>query len=259
LYLASGFAEGKSGANILASTMRARPYRGGWAISGKKQPCSLSASMDLLSASVTVVDGDRHARAVALVPADSPGIRIEPFWKSPILAGAESDSVILEDVFVPKDFVSFPQTEGALDPLEKLGYFWFWLLICASYTGIASALIDRVIREARGSAQDRAAMAAKIELCQAGLEGVAATAELGKPDVSSELPRLLLVRHELEEAIVQAASLAAGALGGMAFVGSGAVARLLASTRPLAMHPPGRATTIAALARFLEGESLELV
>ena len=56
--LSSGFAEGKSGQHILTPTMRAVPADGGITVSGAKKPCSLTWSMNLMSASVAV---RRHA------------------------------------------------------------------------------------------------------------------------------------------------------------------------------------------------------
>ena len=89
-----------------------------WRVSGSKRPCSLSRSMDLLTASVAVPDEDGGSRlGVALIPAESPGIRVEPFWSSWVLAGAESDAVILEDVEVHPDLVVYPEIglDGQLD------------------------------------------------------------------------------------------------------------------------------------------------
>ena len=56
--MASGFAEGRPGQSVLAPTMTAvAGPDGGWLVSGAKRPCSLSRSMDLLTASVAVPDG----------------------------------------------------------------------------------------------------------------------------------------------------------------------------------------------------------
>jgi alkylation response protein AidB-like acyl-CoA dehydrogenase len=54
--LSSGFAEGRSGQHILAPTMKAMMVDGGLRVSGVKKPCSLTWSMDLMSASTTVAN-----------------------------------------------------------------------------------------------------------------------------------------------------------------------------------------------------------
>src|SRR5439155_20341289 len=76
MLLASGFAEGRSGAKPLDMTMKARRAPGGgWLPTGKKKPCSLTYSMDFLTCGVVAECEDGvWRRGVGLVPADSPGI-----------------------------------------------------------------------------------------------------------------------------------------------------------------------------------------
>src|SRR5215207_3010721 len=86
--LSSGFAEGRSGQHILSPTMRATVTDGGLIVNGSKKPCSLTWSMDLMSASVAVADpdGGPDRSAVVLIPASSDGIERKPFWQSWVLA-----------------------------------------------------------------------------------------------------------------------------------------------------------------------------
>src|SRR5262249_5976772 len=80
MYLAWASAEGGAGSGRRAMTVRARRAPdGGWLISGRKKPCTLTYSMDFLSCGVSVEaeDGTRR-RAVGLVPADAPGIERRP-------------------------------------------------------------------------------------------------------------------------------------------------------------------------------------
>ena len=91
--LSSGFAEGKPGQHILTPTMRGRPADGGITVSGVKKPCSLTWSMNLMSASVAVADPDPNSTgtdrlAIVLIPAESAGIERAPFWQTTALAGA---------------------------------------------------------------------------------------------------------------------------------------------------------------------------
>ncbi|CAM5472702.1 hypothetical protein SFUMM280S_01035 [Streptomyces fumanus] len=105
--LASGFAEGRSGAGVLEPSMTATVTGDAIRINGVKRPCSLARSMDVLTASVLIPreDGQGEELAVALVPADSEGISVTGFWSSSFLAGAESEQVTLTDVLVPQDLV----------------------------------------------------------------------------------------------------------------------------------------------------------
>jgi alkylation response protein AidB-like acyl-CoA dehydrogenase len=257
--LSSGFAEGKPTQHILSPTMRGVRVEGGLKVSGDKKPCSLTWSMDLMSASVAVVDpdGGPERMAIILIPATSDGIERKPFWNNWALAGAESDQVTLTDVFVPDALSFYPDTGAVMDPIQERGFVWFELLIAASYLGAASALAERVILSGRGSADDRMMLAVELESAAAALEHVAAGVT-DTDDNDALLARALYARFGVERAIERASMAAAAAAGGMAFVGSSDVAYLLAVARALAFHPPSRGAASEPLARYLAGDPLTL-
>jgi alkylation response protein AidB-like acyl-CoA dehydrogenase len=216
--------------------------------------------MDLLSASVAVTEADGSQRmAVVLVPATADGIERRSFWGSRVLAGAESDAVELRDVYVPNELVFVPDDGPVMDPVQARGFVWFELLIAASYLGIASALVERVLGNGRGSAQERLILVAELESAMAGLEQTAAL--LVAPtngDTDTELARALCMRYATERTTERVAMTAAGLVGGMAFIGSDEVAYLLAASRPLAFHPPSLASAAEPLVRHLGGAPLTL-
>ncbi len=261
LLMASGFAEGRSGTGILAATMQARRTPAGFVVNGSKKPCSLSRSMDLLTASVMVAP-DPGANtdstfAVLLIPARSDGIACRPFWKSPVLAGAESDEVILTDVSVPEALAFVTDLPGELDPIQTCGFLWFELLITASYLGMASALVERVLSAQRGHHTDRALLGIELESAMTALEGIACQMTSG--GIGADLlGRMLLVRYAVERAIERATDLALALLGGMAFIQSAEVSYLLAASRGLSLHPPTRGSMSEALAAHRAGAALRL-
>ena len=257
--LSSGFAEGKPGQHILSPTMQAVAVEGGLRVSGSKKPCSLTWSMDLISASVAVKDpsGGPDRPAIILATADSEGLERRPFWNSWALAGAESDEVELRDVFVPDALVFYPQTGDTMDPIQARGFVWFELLIAASYLGAASGLAERVIGLPRASDGDKALLAIELESASAALEHVASIANT-TVDVDHLLSRALYVRYATERCIERAAMAAAAMAGGMAFIGSSDIAYLLAVSRALAFHPPSRAGASGPLAQHLSGANLTL-
>ncbi|HKD80597.1 MAG TPA: acyl-CoA dehydrogenase family protein [Candidatus Angelobacter sp.] len=254
LFLASGFAEGRAGANIMIPTVRADRVDGGYKVNGSKKPCSLTHSMDLLTASVAVPgNGNGDLRAVAIIPADAEGIGRKPFWNNWVLAGAESDELILKDVFVPEEYLFFPETQEVLDKVETGGFLWFELLITASYLGIASSLAERALVNCKGPAADRAMPAIELEGAASALEGIAHSMTVGKRD-DSMLARCLAVRYAIQGMIERAAALSAELLGGIAFVSSSEVSYLLAASRALAYHPPSRVGMAPTLCNyFLDG------
>ena len=260
--LSSGFAEGKPGQHILTPAMRGVPADGGITVSGVKKPCSLTWSMNLMSASVAVADPDPDSTrtdrlAVVLIPADSAGIQRAPFWQTTALAGAESDQVTLTDVFVPEALIFYPQDSESMDPIQARGFVWFELLVSASYLGAATNLAERAIARGRGSDEDRAGLAIELETMAAALEQVAAFAATAD-DNDALLARALYARFATERAIERIVMSATATLGGMAFIESPEIAYLLGATRALAFHPPSRAAAAGPIARYLAGGPLTL-
>jgi alkylation response protein AidB-like acyl-CoA dehydrogenase len=257
--LSSGFAEGKPGQHILSPSMRGVPADGGIVVTGTKKPCSLTWSMNLMSASVAVAgpDGGPGRTAVVLIPADTEGIERAPFWRSTALAAAESDQVTLNEVFVPDTLIFYPQDSESMDPIQARGFVWFELLVSASYLGAATNLAERVIERGRGSDVGRAGLAIELESAAAALEHVATTAP-DTDDNDALLARALYVRYATERTIERVVMSATAEAGGMAFIESPDIAYLLAATRALAFHPPSRAVAAAPLAGYLSGRPLKL-
>lgn len=260
LLLASGFAEGKSGQGIFTPTMRARRSGEKWLISGAKKPCSLAHSMNVLTASVAIEPerpGDPERFAVAIVSSELPGIRVEPFWRSPVLAGAQSEAVILEDVELEDDLMIEVDDDGgaSMDSVQTAGMLWFELLMTASYLGMASALVERALADGKSDAGSKVAAATEVEATMASLEGVAHGLDRGE-DVEQLLLRSLLVRYAGQEAIARATHASVEQLGGMAFIGGTEVAYLASATRALAFHPPPRLRSSDQLLRAIGGDPL---
>jgi alkylation response protein AidB-like acyl-CoA dehydrogenase len=260
LLVASGFAEGRTGTSILDPTLKAVPVDGGgYLLSGSKKPCSLSNSMHILTASVAVpsTNGNGRRRAVAVVPADSGGLSRKPFWKSEVLAGAESEELCLTDVKVTGEQIFFPEIEESLDAVEAGGFLWFELLVSASYLGVASALLERVITAGKGTPQERIAIAIELEGAMAALEGVARSMMTGERG-EALLVESLFVRFSVQQGIERASARAAELLGGIAFITSPDVAYLLSAGRALAFHPPSRLSISPSLDEFLMGQPMRV-
>ena len=258
LLLASGFAEGQSGRGILAPTMRARRTDKGVVVSGSKKPCSLTWSMDLLTASVTLPSDDASTNlAVILIPVDSVGIERKKFWGNPVLAGAESDEVILHDVLVPERLIFHTGSADNLDSVQVSGFIWFELLISASYLGVASALVERTIIARRGEPGDRALLGMEVEGAMAALEGVARAMMAGQRG-HNELARMLFVRYAVEQALARASAFAVELLGGLASIRSSEISYLYTAARALAFHPPSRISMAQPLADSLAGAPLKM-
>lgn len=260
LLVGSGFAEGRSNQGILSPTMSATATKGGFLINGSKKPCSLARSMDLLTTSVALPLANGGTEfGVMLIPIQSPGIIVYPFWNSIALAGAESDEVRLTNVFVQDDLVLRPELlgENELDDLQTTGFIWFELLISAVYAGAASILVERVFAGSRGSVSDRASLGVRLEAAVLQLEGVARMIMDGETD-NEALACTLIARYAVQDSLAAAVDAAVELLGGMAFMSSSEVAYLAGASRALAFHPPSRISTAQALVDHFGGEPLRL-
>lgn len=258
--MSSAFAEGRTGQGVLTPTMAARRAEGGWLISGSKKPCSLSASMDLITASVELREEDGStALGIAVIPASTPGISVRPFWGSIVLAGAESDEVVLDDVLVHDDLIIKPvlDPETNLDELNTTGLIWFTLLVSAVYLGTASALVSRLLESGRGGAAARVDLVTDLEACALSLDRVAWGVDSGQVG-NDTLADALTARYAMQRTIRRVVGTTVELLGGMAFVSSPDVARLAASVHALAFHPPGRMSTVDSLDRYHAGQPLRI-
>jgi hypothetical protein len=241
--VASAFAEGVAGQHVFVPSMRAVAGEDGkLLVSGVKKPCSLSRSMNLLTASMAIAREDGPDDfGVAIIAADSSGIEVEPFWATQVLGGAQSHAVVLSEVVVdPALVVTSGQVgEAALDHMQAASFLWFELLMTASYVGMASGVVERALAGGRGAASARAMLATELEAAMAGLEGVAARISEEEP-AEALLTRALACRYATQGVIDRTVSLAVELAGGMAFISDPTVNCLASATRALAFHPPSR-------------------
>ncbi|MGX8904905.1 acyl-CoA dehydrogenase [Streptomyces netropsis] len=258
LLIASGFAEGRSGRGILSPTVEARATAGGYLVTGSKKPCSLSRSMDLLTASVALrTDDGRTEMGLLVLPADRPGISVHDFWSTFPLVAAESHEVRLDEVFVEEEHIlrTPPNAAEKLDELNEAGVIWFQMIVAASYTGVASALVDLVLRERRGAAADRARLCLLIETAAFLVEGVARRimdGDLGNDCAAASL----FTRFSVQDIITRAVGQAVEMLGGMAYIASPKIAYLASAAQAVVFHPPSRMSMSEAVDDYYAGKPL---
>ncbi|MFE0416017.1 acyl-CoA dehydrogenase [Streptomyces tendae] len=258
--IASGFAEGRSGAGILDPSMTATVTADGVRINGVKRPCSLAHSMDVLTASVMIPreDGQGDELAVALVPAESEGMSVSGFWSSAFLAGAESEQVTLTDVLVPPELLLRTATSGEqLDELQTAGLIWFQTLMTGSYLGAASALVERVLLNDRIPEHERVRLFVETESAAATAETVARRIDAGDLDESA-LAQALYVRYGVQDAIARVVPRAVELLGGLNFMTSDEVGHLAACANGLSLHPPSRSRMTAPFSAYLADRPLAI-
>ncbi|MFC4857920.1 acyl-CoA dehydrogenase [Actinophytocola glycyrrhizae] len=256
LFMASAFAEGRPGTTVLEPAVRGERVDGGWRLSGSKKPCSLSNSMDILTASVLLARraGDERELALAVIPASAPGIEVLPLGNGLVFPGSETNEVRLTDVDVPEEAVTFfGQTEELNAALSSV-WLVFELLVSACYLGMASGLVRRVLDAHRGTSSDRTLLVGELEAAMAAIEAVAAEITGGAADPAT-VARTLHVRFAAQRSVERTSALATELLGGVGFM-IGSTAQRYAACRALAFHPPSRIAVADPLDRFVAGEPL---
>ncbi|OMI37916.1 acyl-CoA dehydrogenase family protein [Streptomyces sparsogenes] len=259
--VASASAEARRGGSMLEPTMRARRDGSNFMISGSKKPCSLSQSMDWFTASVLVEGDEKYDGhlAMAVVPAATEGLVRRPFWESEVLAGAESDEVVLEDLVLDESLMVFTdQKPGSrMDILQIRGWTWFELLAAASYVGVAGLLVEKVMASPRVSRAELGALLVKLESAMGAVENVARDMAGSMDDPGGQMAHSLLARFHVQETVMEVSTTAAELAGGISFIRDTEVGYLLQATRALAFHPPARAKALPALAGYFLGEDLD--
>lgn len=258
LYLASGFADGRAGTSVLVPNMTAEQTSGGWLLSGSKKPCSLSESMDFMTASVVLPSpaGNGHKElALATIPADAPGIKVNPCVDRWILGGSETNEVVLNRVEVPNEYISYFGNAEELNAAISKAFLIFELFVSACYLGVASALVERVLLGKKGTPVERLSLVTEVEGAMTTLEGISYTIMQGQDDAAA-VAKSLFVRYFVQHAVERVSAQAAELLGGMAYMGNGEVACLYAAARALAFHPPSRISIAPSLDNYLMGQDL---
>ena len=257
--VASCGAEGSSGRQLFAPGIEVTAADGGLRVSGTKRPCSLVRSMGLLSLLTPGPAGSPYAGQllIVLASAAAEGVGWEPLWGNRALRAAETDAVVLDDVFVPDDMIIPLGDPARSTPRISSIMIWFLPLITAAYLGVATGQVEQLFRRDRGSPADRVAALGPLETASAAVEALAR--EVDTEQHSDDLlGRLLMVRYTAQRAIAEATDRVLELMGGMSFVTGGDGVELLAASRALAFHPPAEGAMPERMDTWLKGGELRL-
>jgi alkylation response protein AidB-like acyl-CoA dehydrogenase len=142
---AAGHGESGNDVPIFLSTTQARRVAGGWEFSGHKSFGSLSPVWDYLGLHGMDTGDPENPRVVhAFLPRGAQGYRIEPTWDVLGMRATQSEDTILENVFIPDEYVPLITPAGfAGAGLFHLGIFaWALLGFASVYAGVAQRAFD---------------------------------------------------------------------------------------------------------------------
>jgi alkylation response protein AidB-like acyl-CoA dehydrogenase len=124
-------------------SVRARPVSGGYRITGRKMFASMLQAADYVLVLVYPEEASTPtAGMLAMIPPDAEGRRVIANWDTLGMRATRSDSLILEDCFVPAESVVFRSDD--IRPFRHTGANWFWGSYTSVYLGVAGAAYDEL-------------------------------------------------------------------------------------------------------------------
>jgi alkylation response protein AidB-like acyl-CoA dehydrogenase len=128
---------------------RARHVDGGYRITGRKAFASMLEVADYTAVLARPDDATAPtAGMIALVPRDAGGRRVEAVWDTLGMRATRSDSLILDECWVPDDAVMVRSDD--IVSFRRNGANWLWGSYIAVYLGIAVAAYKAIIETVRG-------------------------------------------------------------------------------------------------------------
>ena len=141
-------------------SVRARPVEGGYRISGRKMFASMLEAADFVLVLVHPEDTTGPSPGMlATIPPNAVGRKVIANWDTLGMRATRSDSLILDDCFVPDDAVLY--RSGDIRRFRNDGACWFWASYTSVYLGLAGAAYDELrnvlnARKAEGYTQSLA-------------------------------------------------------------------------------------------------------
>ncbi|HTZ35647.1 MAG TPA: acyl-CoA dehydrogenase family protein [Stellaceae bacterium] len=125
---------------------RARRVAGGYRVSGRKMFASMIEAADLVMVGAAVEGAGPAAGLVFLLPRQAEGRRVEADWDVLGMRATRSDSLILDDCFVPDAAVLHRADD--MTRLRQASLHWLWGSYTPVYLGVAQAAYDELRRVA---------------------------------------------------------------------------------------------------------------
>jgi alkylation response protein AidB-like acyl-CoA dehydrogenase len=123
---------------------RARRVDGGYRVTGRKMFASMLEAGDLVMVGASIEGASPLAGLVFLLPRVAEGRRVEANWDVLGMRATRSDSLILEDCWVPDSAVIYRSDD--MTALRQNNLHWFWGSYTPVYLGVAQAAYDELRR-----------------------------------------------------------------------------------------------------------------
>lgn len=217
---------------------------GGYRVSGRKVFCSQSPAGTAMSTMFAFDDPEQGRRILNMaVPFTAEGVTVLDDWDVLGMRGTGSNSVVLEDVFVPAEKVLANRPHGTIDgPLQVILSIAF-PIICGAYLGVAEAAYREAVSAVAGRRDDPLVqrqvglMADRLRVAGWALDG--ALAAVGDdPQPSMDLVAdVMAAKREVALAGIEVCDVAMDVAGGAAFYRGSVIERCYRDIRAVKFHP----------------------
>jgi alkylation response protein AidB-like acyl-CoA dehydrogenase len=124
-------------------TVKAHKVSGGYRITGRKMFASMIEAADYVLVLVYPESASSPtAGMLALIPPEAEGRRVIANWDTLGMRATRSDSLLLEDCWVPDESVMYRSDD--IRAFRNTGLNWFWGSYTAVYLGLAGAAYDEL-------------------------------------------------------------------------------------------------------------------
>lgn len=235
----------------MASNGTARKVDGGWRVSARKSPASGAPAGDILVTSIrwapTSLDGAPEGGPQVLhlsVPFAADGVSVEPTWNTMGMRATGSDTVVLDDVFVPEASVALARPADRWHPVWATVLGVALPVIMASYVGVAEAAAEAALTAARPRAERAhipglaGRMGNRLTAARDTVRAMVDAADDLRFDNSLAVASASLTRKTLAtQAVTDVARLALELGGGAAYQRTSGIERLFRDAHASLYHP----------------------
>jgi alkylation response protein AidB-like acyl-CoA dehydrogenase len=217
---------------------------GGYLVSGRKVFCSQSSAGAVMSTMFAYDDPEQGRRVLNMaVPIASEGVTILDDWDTLGMRGTASNSIVLEDVFVPDERVLADRPYGVIDPPLQVIFSIAFTIVSGVYLGIAEAAYDAAVDAAATKANDPIVqrqvglMRHRLQVASWALDG--ALDEVGDDPAPSveRMAAALAAKREIALAGVEVCDIAMEVGGGPAYFKGSVIERCYRDIRAAKLHP----------------------
>jgi alkylation response protein AidB-like acyl-CoA dehydrogenase len=221
---------------------------GGYRLNARKAFASGSPAGDVAITSAQYEHPDEGWQVLHFpVPLSAEGVRLEIDWKAHGMRATGSNTIVLDEVFVPEQAIALARPRDAFHPVWNVVLTVALPLICSAYVGVAERAAETALKYAGRGAGSAATqwsvgeMQSDLVLAQTCLEGMIRLANNCDFSVSTELSsRVLALKTHTVEAVQRVCERAIEAAGGPGFYRRTGLERLLRDARAGHFHPLAR-------------------